>query len=173
MRKEFRKKLKQQFGDAVRQHANGFSEMKIRSPFGEIVYAKITKPEKTGLFIIVFPDMKREAFTLELGWSRKGRFPELPFRPSGSPTQTRTEFAQPEFVCRLANLLGLDDYWWLVQPVIDPLNDDYVELLKASVEPISAEEAELVVKPHVEDAIQKLVEFGLPYLEEYLRANTR
>ncbi len=33
-------------------------------------------------WVVLVPDQKREAFTIELGWSRKGRFPQLTMRPS-------------------------------------------------------------------------------------------
>jgi hypothetical protein len=173
MRKEFERVLTKQFSEMLIKCDHGFSEMQSRSPYvfpRDIVYTKMTERENVRLFVIVVVHEERDAFSLEIGWSALGRFPELSSRPAGRPTPNRIEFSRPEFVCRLADLFGLPGFEWVVVPSFGPHTDGFLRFVKKSCEPIPSEEAAARVKPQVEDAIAKLVGFGLPYLDQYLRS---
>src|SRR3954462_9027221 len=109
MRKEFKRALKEQFCEKLIECDRGFSEIKSRSLYifpRDIVYTKLTERDNVRLFVIVLVEEKRDAFSLEVGWSTLGRFPELSPRPAGRPTPNRIEFSRPEFVCRLVDLFG-------------------------------------------------------------------
>lgn len=106
MRKEFRKILVQSFSDKIHESGIGFSTEKVGPPHAfpsEVMYTKRTLTGRIRLFVILVPDAKREAFTVEIGWSTLDRFPELTMRPSGDPQLDRKEFGCPEFICRLGD----------------------------------------------------------------------
>jgi hypothetical protein len=173
MRREFKRALKEQFGERLAKCDGCFTKMRSRSLYvlpRDIVYTKMTHQENVRLFVIVVVHEERGAFSLEIGWSALGRFPELSSRPAGRPTPNRIEFSRPEFVCRLADLFGLPGFEWVIAPSFDPHTDDFLRFVKESCEPIPSEEAAARVKSQVEDAIAKLVGFGLPYLDQYLRS---
>jgi hypothetical protein len=115
------------------------------------------------------PDRKgREAFTVEIGWSKLGRFPELSMRPSfDTPSLRRNEFELDEYVCRLGMLVSGGDYRWELEGLENPDSlEAYMVYLQRKVNPVSPQQAIRVVRPHVKDAMEKLLLHGIPYLEE-------
>jgi len=172
MRKEYRKVLKRQFKEKLAQCDPEFIQMKNPSgiviPGSDIVFVKLADRENVQLFLILVIDQKRETFMLEIGWSILGRFPELSPRPSGEPTLHRTEFQEPEFVCRLGNLFESPGKEWHVGSDFNPFEDDILEFIKHSGEPISDEKANSLVLIQVVDAVDKIKHFGLPYLGEFV-----
>ncbi len=174
MRKEFKKALIHTFADELRKCDNGFAVATIRSIYvgpGETIYEKIVNTT-TRVFVILIPDSKREAFMLEIGWSKLGRFPELPMRPSGRPTPDRLEFERTEFVCRIEKLYDPTFSYWYIQPTINPFEDTAVDSAKSSAQPLTPDSVEKLVRPTVLAAIEKLVKFGFPYLNEYIIATS-
>ncbi len=121
--------------------------------------------------MVLQPNLKGyESFTVEIGWSKLGRFPELGMRPSMQPPSAdHAEFAQPEYVCRLGkDLLGAD-YWWEVEPFERGLTPEQcLAILQKRLDPIPADQAASRVKPHVVDAIRCLETLGLPYLQGFV-----
>jgi len=100
--------------------------------------------EKLHCFIIYMPDRKgKNRFTFELGWSKKGRFPELNMRPSIKPAGgIDKEFSLAEYIDRIGILNGNYDYWW----EIERLEENHVESV-------------------INNAVQYLKQFGIPYLK--------
>lgn len=176
MRKEYGKALRDTFDREMKARLPAFKPFKSKSIYlfpGERVYHRIVR-EPIHCFIILVPSRKdTDAFTIEIGWSKLGRFPELGMRPSGSPTPARTEFEQAEFVCRLARLWSREDVWWPVGAAakLDLLNPkDQMEALMARVKPISPDEASAAAQGPVEDAIGRITAYAVPYLDEFARS---
>lgn len=172
MRKEYGKALRAVFTQEMKAHLPQFLPIKVSSFYifpGEKAFRWVPA-EPNHFWIILCPDQKgREAFTLELGWSRFGRFPELGTRPSTKvPSKNRDEFALDEYVCRLGMLMTGEDLWWRLENPLEYLDsqETYMAYLQQKVSPISQEEATRVVTPHVEDAVEKLRLYAVPYLEE-------
>lgn len=109
-----------------------------------------------------------DEFTVMIGWSTLGRYPELNVIPSMiTPTPDRKAFDQEEYLIRLPQLWTNDDRWWVVKE-FDP--SFTLEKLEESMAPISTEEAKSSVIPLVNDAIQKIIDMGIPYLTEFVNA---
>ncbi len=173
MRKELRKVLVRMFTEELSRHDNTFVAANIRSKYltpGEKVYEKAIPTSAKRLFIVLIADNQRDAFMVEIGWSTLGRFPELPMRPSGWPMTGREEFKKPEFMCRVASLFDPAHNFWYIRPALNPFKDDFLEYVKEQTKTIPPDTAAALVKPAVLDAIDKLVKFGFPYLDEYLSA---
>ncbi|MGB6065367.1 MAG: hypothetical protein WBG50_11195 [Desulfomonilaceae bacterium] len=172
MRKEYGKALREVFTQELKVHLPQFLPVKISSlnifP-GERGFRWVPA-EPTHFWIILCPDQKgHEAFTVELGWSRLGRFPELGMRPSSNaPSENRDEFALEEYVCRLGMLMTGGDLWWHLENPLEHLasQETYMAYLQQKVSPISQEEATRIVRPRAEDAVEKLRLYAVPYLEE-------
>lgn len=174
MRKEYGKALRKLFSSEMKRRLPQFVPVKVSSIYilpGERAFCW-TPAEPVHLWILLCPDQKdREAFTVELGWSKLGRFPELSMRPSfEAPSSGRDEFTLDEYVCRLGMLVSGLDYWWELES-LDKLDsqDAYMAYLQAKVSPVSPEEATRIVQPHVEDAVEKLCLYAVPYLKEVHR----
>lgn len=174
MRKEYGKALRQLFSAEMNNLLPRFLPVKLSSLYilpGERPFRWIPV-EAVHLWILLCPDQKgREAFTVEIGWSKLGRFPELSMRPSfRAPSSGREEFALDEYVCRLGMLVSGDDSWWELESPADLNSQEaYLAYLQAKISSISPEEADRIVRPHVEDAVEKLCLHGIPYLEELHR----
>jgi hypothetical protein len=89
-------------------------------------------------------------------------------RPSpADPSPTREEFGYEEYMCRLGAFFSRGDFWWEVESFEMPGSPEaYMAYLEAKTKPVSPQEANRIVRPHVEDALEKLRLFGVPYLEE-------
>ncbi len=166
MQDDLNNALKRQFGRRLAEYAYDFSQLSGRLAHGRSVFVKPAGFSSTRLFIILYPDTKGDAFTLEIGWTARQHFPEA--LALSRPTPSRAEFKEQDFACRLGGLFAQSDYWWFVRPDFNPLTDDLVAFVKDRMERISPTNASALVSPPVEDAVQKLVSHGLPYLNEYL-----
>lgn len=83
------------------------------------------------------------------------------------PSFDRAEFSQEDYITRLPLLWTEKDPWWVIQPFEPALT---VEQMTAKMAPISAKAAEEKVIPCVDDAINKVLDFGLPYLSEFVKS---
>lgn len=115
MRKEYRKAIRGSFTDRLRAVAPGFERVTVDSPLifsGETVFRWSPGGGFLG-WLLLIPDSKRQAFTLEVGWSDADRFPELGMRPSvmlGADDPLPVEI--PEGFVRLGGLASRTDEWW-------------------------------------------------------------
>ena len=105
-------------------------------------------------WIVLSPSKKDyDEFTVLIGWSRQGRYPELSMVPCAEyPTPNRGEFAREEYLTRLPYLWGNEDRWWVVKEFHAPQS---VADLEASLQPIPPSEARDAVAPLVKDAISR------------------
>jgi len=163
MRKEYGRELRLQFASAMRELAPEFEEHREKTRYlwpGERAFSW-SAPRGLG-FVVLSPDAKGDdKFTVEVGWSRLRRFPQLPVRV-GDPRDTS---GNEEFLCRLGQLVDGKDRWWTLRGDL-PLT---VEELAEAMKPIASEQAAATVRPLVADAIALLRDHGLPFVREHLR----
>lgn len=125
---------------------------------GEIVFADTSRPT-SGRFISFIPDAKRNAFTVELGWSADGRFPVASMRPSTDPETVAAAAPSSGFV-RLSELyshLGEDGD---VAPIdaLDPAS--VTRFMELELRKLDMQEAQALIRPLVEDAIRNLQKYA-------------
>jgi len=163
MRKEYGQALRALFEKAMSQQLPAFTPTKVGSDYlfpGERAFRKRIEGV-ADLWIVLSPNQKMDEFSVELGWSRLARFPELVMRPSLQ--RPYEAFNETEYMCRLGELAFGKDHWWVVEKFRAPRN---VEDLVASLGKLSAQVASERVKPKVDEAVATLMEKGIPYLEE-------
>ena len=167
MRKEYGKALRILFAVQMKRVVGHFEQVRVASTYfwpGDRAY-RWQASDQLHCWIVLSPSKKdHDQFTVLVGWSKQGRYPELSMVPCAErPTPDRHEFAQQEYLTCLPYLWTNEDRWWVVRKFRIPPT---VVEIEASLEPIPATEAKEAVTPLVDDAINKIKEFGLPYLEE-------
>jgi hypothetical protein len=162
MRKEYRQALRAELLQLMSTKLPAFGMVKGWIP-GEIPFEKQAPDNVTRVYITIVPDVRGgERFTVELGWSTKGRFPDPGSRPSGFPTSERLEFSRDEFICRLEEILRGKDEWWVIEKP-----DAFKSMMNVGKK-LSSAEATKRIKPFIDDAVEKIVGYGVSYLNEYL-----
>ena len=77
--------LRELFAEGLAATSPDFEFVRRHQPLvgipGERAYRRAVSPDVVQWLVLV-PDAKREAFFLEVGWSRCGRFPQQTMRPS-------------------------------------------------------------------------------------------
>jgi hypothetical protein len=176
MRKEYGKALRDAFDRQMKAKLPAFRPLKTESMYifpGEQVYYRMPREPINCIIILVPSRTDTDEFTIEIGWSKLGRFPEC-MRPClEPPTSARAEFEQPEYICRLSHLWGREDVWWRVGSAakLDLLNpEDQVKALMARVRSVSPEEAKAAVRGPVDEAIAQITAYAVPYLDEFARS---
>ncbi|NLI48156.1 MAG: hypothetical protein GX414_13705 [Acidobacteria bacterium] len=171
MRKEYGKALRQYFSKQMKERLPEFKEEKVQSVYLWPGQRAFSRPLSGSLkcWIVLSPSPKDfDEFTVLIGWSTLGRYPELSVIPSPqSPSPDRVEFSQPEYLTRLPQLWTRQDEWWVIQEFEPALT---VEQMTARMAPIPAPAAEEKVIPRVQESIDKVIEYGLPYLSEFVRS---
>jgi len=113
MKKPFLKEVGSAFADKL---GTAFPILAEKTEYifpGEKVFIVPTNsPSLAGYFVITPDHHGRNRFSLDIGWSTLGRFPQLPRRPYGTATESRLEFKLDEFTCRLSTIWGEADFWW-------------------------------------------------------------
>ena len=108
------------------------------------------------IFVAWLPSPRDESFTFEVGWSRKNRFPEGHF-PSISPSNSELE----EFRVRIGLLFSDNDFWWDLDPFELEVADPMRYLQATPLETLLAR-----VDSNLDDAISKILQFGIPLLDK-------
>ncbi len=137
---------------------------------GEIVFADTSGP-RSARFLCFIPDPKRQAFTIELGWSADGQFPVASARPSTGPLEAVSAGLTHGFV-RLSELytrLGTD---WDVAPITpeDPASLERFMALEMSA--LDPEEAAALIEPLLTDALRRVQQHA-PAFFDALEGATR
>ena len=171
MRKEYGKILRNRFLRRMRDLVPEFEEEKVKSIYlapGERAFSKLNN-DGSKCWVVLCPSQKGyDEFTILIGWSVFGRYPELSMIPSNIwPSQDRSEFGQEEYLTRLPQLWTDQDTWWVIESFEPALS---VEQIQAKMQPISQEVAEARVVPQVENAISRLIEVGMPYLHLFTKS---
>lgn len=182
MRKELSKQLDATIRETMGRELPYFEPWKDPAR-GKTIYQFRPAP---GLRVFVYfqKDMKRDEFTVEIGWSEHDRWPTeyLPGMPRDIPEigVYRSAPENGEFRARLSKFWEVPhkDPWWEVVPnharwvsqralrqiLPDSASDD-------SEPPgeISLEQARARIPPLVEDAVAKLKIFAIPFFNEVTR----
>ncbi|MET0026548.1 MAG: hypothetical protein ABW101_02830 [Candidatus Thiodiazotropha sp.] len=171
MKKEYGKALRQLFARRMKADLPQFRETKVKSLYlfpGERAYLWAVS-EQLHCWVVLSPSPKDyDEFTLLIGWSTHGRYPELSCIPSmQSPTADRAEFAKHEYLIRLPMLWTDKGDWWVVRP-FKPARSN--KDLLAQVAPIAPDEALRQTQPRVDEAIEQLKSHGIPYLQAFVDA---
>src|SRR5437667_5313230 len=168
MRKEYGKLVKEAFSENLRKSNSAVTKLKLKLVRGDTVHViPTTSPSVSGYVILVPDHHGRDEFAIEIGWSTKGQFPELPMRPSGRASPARSEFQRDEFISRLCNLWTTKDYWWGENEPGGSRNGfkDVFEEMKFRQEDGLNWEKRAV--EYARDAVEQFSKFGIPYLDEF------
>lgn len=166
MRKEYGLVLRETFSETLAVVCPSFAP--VRKPAmltpvpGERVWRRVVAADRH-LWVAVVPDQNREAFTIELGWSRLGRFPQLSMRPSLA--QPRDAGSPEEYLCRLGALSRGRDWWWVIEePPLGAGKQALMAYLLAQTQPVAPAVARARVLPLVQEGVAEFVHHGLPFL---------
>jgi hypothetical protein len=169
MRKAYAQALRELFAEGLAAASPDFEFVRRHQPLagipGERAFRRTVSPDIVQ-WLVVVPDLKREVFFLEVGWSRRGRFPQLTMRPSFvRPADAGRE---GEVLIRLRELAGENDFGWTIdEPPMGGNRDDMLAYLIAQTAPLEPEVARARVAPHVEEALAMWIELGRPFLERH------
>ncbi len=171
MKKEYAKALRQLFARSMKAELPQFRESKQKSLYrfpGERAYLWAVS-DTLHCWVVLSPSPKDyDEFTLLIGWSLHGRYPELSCIPSmQSPTADHAEYAKDEYLIRLPMLWTDKDDWWVVRP-FKPARSS--KDLLAQMAPITPDEALRQTQPQVDDAMKRLISLGIPYLQAFVDA---
>lgn len=137
---------------------------------GEVPLAWAPDPARVAWVFLVPSPKGYNEFTIELGWSLLARYPQLTLRPSfHRPTPERTEWKEPEYICRLNALTAGVPEWW-GHGALETAAEDPETLLTAAMATtakLTPTEAERVAEPLVAGAVEALVATGIPYLQAW------
>jgi hypothetical protein len=127
-------KLKASIQSTVLNRLSGFSIYVDASEYlwpNEV--AIVNSLSNIDLFIIFSPhEQDSSRFTLDVGWSRLKRFPQVPARPClDQPDIDRSEFVNDEYFTRVGLIAANRDRWWHVGK-----DGNYKEPLKAATDNI-------------------------------------
>lgn len=135
MDKTLRTKLVLAFDKALTRQFSAFAQVKIKSMYiwpGETVWRR--EGAACSYFLILSPEAKGQsnAVTVELGWSRLKRFPELSQRPSlSTPAQLQAAASRDEGTVRIGSLCdGSFDLLQVDEPGLQAVVDLLMEKLK-------------------------------------------
>jgi len=173
MRKELSKAVRTEFTAAMARRLPQFVPMTIKSRYawsGSRIFRWVSDPS-LHFFVELFFDPKGDdSFGVEVGWSRLGRYPEVPMRPG-----SREDVAKAEHWVRLSSFdSNVGGMWSLEEPDGAPgafgHGSGRSPELAAGLPQIPIEEALPRVDRRVADAVDKLVIDALPYFKELSRA---
>jgi hypothetical protein len=168
MRKEYGKIVKETFLEHLKKVHPAITQVKVKLIRGDTVSVIPTTSPMISGYIVLVPDHRgRDQFAIEIGWSTKGRFPELPMRPSGRASSTRTEFQKDEFLCRLCNLWTTKDYWWGQDDPGGSRNGFTTIFAKIKYRQEDGVNWQSRAIKLAADAVDQFDRFGIPYLDEY------
>jgi len=169
MRKVYADALRELFAEGLAAVSPNFGFVRRHGPLagtpGERAYRRAVSRDLLQWLVIV-PDAKREAFFLEIGWSRRGRFPQLTMRPS--PVRPGDAGPQEEVLVRLREVAGEHDFGWTIEePPMGGTHEDMLAYLVAQAEPLAPDVAWARVAPRVDEALALWIGVGLPFLERH------
>jgi len=169
MRKVYAHVLRKLFAEGLIAADPAFEFVRRHQPLashpGEHAFRRTVSPD-VAHWVVLVPDSKREAFYLEVGWSRRGRFPQLTMRPSF----VRPADAGPEeeVLVRLRELAGENDSGWVIEePPMGGTPAEMLAYIVAQSAPLEPDVARERVAPLVDEALAVWIEWGRPFLERH------
>lgn len=170
MRREYRQVLTKIFERKMSERFKDFVPSRRKSDYiwpGERTFERQLQNE-TIQWVVLSPSEKDESFNVEVGWSRKNRFPALDMRPSPIPIDRALE--EEEYLCRLGRLTYGSDYWWVIESSGGVMDFGSIG---SSLKRIPDDTARDRVEPKVEDALHALHDIGLPFLDKACGESSR
>ena len=169
MKKELNKALRDLFDRGMAARLPQFKQVKVESAYfwpGNRAYRWDSRPGLTAWVVLNPNPSGQDQFTVMVGWSTMDRYPELSMQPNlRRPEPDHAEFEELEYLTRLPFLWTQEDRWWIVRDLTKP----NLESLMESIRALPSAEALALVEPHANDALDKLEQLALPYLQA--RAN--
>ena len=182
MRKEYGRVLRELFTERLHAEFPEFKPARVSSRY----VSSAERPfrwipiEPLHCWIILVPDGKgRQAFTVEIAWSQRSRFPELSMRPSVmSPPDAGAATGLSECAMRLSHTNGKEAWWDLPDPALAAATagantEAYLAALQKSMQPLDPAQALADVAPRVASAIELLRTNGVPHLRTVAAAFNR
>lgn len=162
MKAAYSKPLRKEFARRMKTALPQFKQISDKSCDAECLYLWKVAPDLSFFVHLNIHDEWQEEFTLEIGWSSKGRFPIGAFRDSQKGRPSR----DGEMYFRLPNLWSDHDLWWHLVMEIDALK--VVILINKGGKWVedSPDEVKARIPGLVQDAIYRLKEYGIPYFHE-------
>lgn len=167
MRTEVGKLLRRMFEDRLRKVFPDFILQKAGAPYfwpGERVFVQNAGGSNRNVVILSPHPNGSDSFTVEIGWSRLGRTPELSARPSVVKS-TDSPFELAEFVTRLGCLE--EPRWEFLQigaPISNVDPSELVNALTKQCEPIDKAEIEREIASRLDTVFSALQRVGIPFL---------
>lgn len=168
MRSKLRKKLIQRFDALMKENLSQFERLSNEIiPKECSLYGLKVLPPALSLFICLQTHRLRDDFTIEIGLSDKGRWPQSPL------SKPYTNIENGEFRFRLIHLIRDDnlDIWWTFDKKISSsvLNSqaDAIARLRAfdTITETPLEECVKEIEPQIQDSFEKILKFALPYFK--------
>jgi len=174
MRREYGKALREMFAARMKAGLPDWRPIKTVNPWywpGERIFVQDGHP--TGWMVVVLqPSLKdHDAFHIEIGWSIHRRAPELSMRPCADAPNSEEASNRDEYLCRLGDLLPdrqLENGWVIDRRTFSADPDETLAALIERQTRLGAEQARATLAPFVEDAVNALQRYGVPYLESRL-----
>lgn len=140
-----RKQLKDSVIRVMKTELPSFKRWTEKSLFiwpGELVFHEAIISLNT-FIVFSMHEQDDSLFTVDIGWSRQKRFPEIDMRPCDENPQSDAVLnEEKEFMTRLGILMNKDDCWWSV-------SDGSLGSIDAAVT----------------DAVSAIKRYALPYLD--------
>jgi hypothetical protein len=163
MRKEYSSYLRKEFDSKVKDALPNFSVVngEPHTVKGSPLYRHIVE-EALSLYVYLAIDGLFNEFTVELAWSTSQCFPQ--WRPFDDPRPISGDSSR----IRLSRLWDTkSDFWWAIEPRDTPSEAiRRVKEFDMSLPPASQFLPN--VKTAVQDVIQKLENYGIPYLTQVI-----
>ncbi|GFO55008.1 hypothetical protein GMSM_20150 [Geomonas sp. Red276] len=194
MKKIYLNHLKKELRHRIPDELTGFEFLAVKVPSADKQKSHLRTNEqifarnfndKLLLFLCITPDIKQEAFWLEIGWSNRGRFPyDINFLLADID-ETKSEFQKDEYVFNYNCLYALkkdkalpSHSTWKVWQCSVPVNDPTyaAKFIAESLAPVSEEMANQMVNQAINMLIEDVKRIVLPYFEErivhFLKTNS-
>lgn len=171
MKRELGKVLRKRFGEELRRRLPQFREAKCDRSSGTYNLYEWIAAAGLHIYLVLQIHTRDDRFTIELSWSRHGRFPEHLglLYPRDLPVSriSRDRPKDGEFRFRLPYLYALKDVWWELNPT--PTLEQILEQQRALTEGGGVPDASIQagldrVDPCVQDAVDQILEHGLPFV---------
>jgi len=165
MRSAIAKELRSHFDTKLRQTFPQFAKSRNKAiPPGYSLYEWQAAPDFVCFLCLEIAPATDDDFTIEVAWSRKGRYPATVFNvgPNDKPKRRRKP---DEMRFRLSGLWTKEDVWWeLAQKIsAEDMADAVIAGRGFGLEPV-----EVVVDripQHVAEAMLVIKQYALPYFD--------
>jgi hypothetical protein len=150
LRKSFEKRLKEEFPEFVIKKGEEYVSS------GNRLYRYLLAPDFV-LYIMLAVDDVQDAFTILIGHSINDKFP-IPtpfFEPTTSPLKSNLVF-------KLGRLWTEKDVWW----VVETTKESVQRIKDGSLPALPPEEYMPRVERHVEDVMDKLHRYAVPWFQK-------